>query len=292
MTTSARERVAAFWDAHIAAWLSGEDSMPSPLSRWFESYKGTGQGKPTLDGFPEPYHGDLLCLKHTPRVVVLGLNPGEYRPQFQSRNGIFAKEIEKHGSFSNWATTGPYNRSPWEDEMGINRYYQARLRFTRNWLQDPSASHPDLLIFESYPWHSKSFRGRFKPPHEVIKQFVWQPIAELPVRDVFAFGKSWHVLAKALRLIETGAFDAGGPKYSSSAAGRKVRTHALPSGQRLVVVWQPGYAGPPSAKETALLRGALVGWANDVPNGTPPRPRAGASGNPALNPTSAGQPSP
>ncbi|MGN9811523.1 anti-phage DNA glycosylase Brig1 [Micromonospora sp. BQ11] len=288
MTTSARQRVAAFWDTHIAAWLSGEDLMPSPLPEWFESYKGTGPGKPTLDGFPEPYHGDLLGLKRTPRVVVLGLNPGEYQRQFQSRNGIFAKEIEKHGSYSNWATTGPYNRSPWEDEMGINRYYQARLRFTRNWLQDPSAGHPDLLIFESYPWHSTSFRGRFQPPREAIEQFVWQPIAELPVRDVFAFGRSWHVLAKRLELTEMGAFDAGGPGYGSSAVGRKVRTHALPSGQRLVVVWQPGYAGPPSAEETDLLRDALRGAPSVVGGETRPVPGARASSHSTLDPTSAG----
>ncbi|MEV4721851.1 hypothetical protein AB0J94_32085 [Micromonospora noduli] len=214
MATSARQRVAAFWDTHIAEWLSGEDPSPSPLPEWFRSYKRTGPGRPTLDGFPEPYHGDLLGLKHTPRVVVLGLNPGEYQRQFQSRNGIVAKEIE---------------------------------------------------------------------------QFVWQPIGELPVRDVFAFGRSWHVLAKTLKLTETGAFDAGGPGYGSSAAGRKVQTHALTSGQRLVVVWQPGYAGPPSAEETDLLRDALSGAPSVVGGGTRPVPGARASSNPTLDPTSAGQ---
>lgn len=281
MTSSARKRVAAFWDAHVEEWLSGGDPMPSPLPRWFESYQGVGPGKPTRDGFPEPYPGDLRGAEHTPRMVVLGLNPGKYREKFQSRDGIFAREIrEEYRSYSKWQTSCPYDRAPWTEVMGGNRYYRARLQFARNWLQDPSADHRDLLIFESYPWHSTSFRGRFSPPAEVIDQFVWQPIAEMPVRDVFAFGLSWHMLARALPLDEVGGFDAGSSQYRSAAAGRKVRIHAIPSGQRLVVVWQPGYAGPPSAKETMLLRDALVGPGSDVHREIPPRPRAEAGGEP------------
>ena len=82
MTTSARERVAAFWDAHIAAWLNGEDQLPPWLEGWFDSYVGVGAGEVTREGFPEPYHGDLLGLEHTPRMVVLGLNPGEFHSRF------------------------------------------------------------------------------------------------------------------------------------------------------------------------------------------------------------------
>lgn len=279
MTTSARQRVADFWDAHIAAWLKGEDRLPPPLTEWFDAYAGVGSGKPTRDGFPEPYHGDLRGAEHTPRMVVLGLNPGQYREEFQSRDGIFAREIkEEYGSYSRWQTTCPYNRGPWTDVMGRNPYYHARLRFTRNWLQDPSADHRDLLIFESYPWHSTTFRGRFSPPPAIIDEFVWQPIAELPVRDVFAFGRSWHLIAQALPLNEAGGFDAGSPTYPSTASGRKVRVHELPSGQRLIVVWQPGYAGPPSARETALLRDALIGAEPGSRRGTPPRARAEAAG--------------
>ncbi|WP_446215547.1 anti-phage DNA glycosylase Brig1 [Micromonospora sp. IBHARD004] len=292
MTTSARERVAAFWDAHIAAWLKGKDQLPSRVLDWFDSYVGVGPGEATREGFPEPYHGDLLGLEHTPRMVVLGLNPGEFRPRFQARDGIFAKEIEQHGSYSRWTTTCPYNRPRWTlpHEMGRNRYYQARLGFTRRWLQDPSADHRELLIFECYPWHSKSITAPLKPPPEVIEEFVWQPIAELPVQDVFAFGRPWDDIAQALGLREVGKLGFGGTDYGSAVHSRAVRIYGLSSGQRLVVEWHSGAAGPPSAKETALLRDALVKAASEGRSeSTTPRPRAGASSDRALNPASAKQ---
>ncbi|MEU1686891.1 hypothetical protein [Micromonospora sp. NPDC005707] len=289
MTTSARQRVAAFWDAHVEMWLSGGDPLPPPLDCWFDSYKGNGSGKPTRHGFPEPYHGDLLGLEQTPRMVVLGLNPGEYRQKFQSRDGIFAKEIkEEYGSYSRWQTTCPYNRAPWTlpDQMGKNRYYEARLQFTRRWLQEPDADHGDLLIFECYPWHSKAITAPMCPPREVIEEYVWEPIAELPVRDVFAFGRPWDGVAQALRLPLTAKLGSGGTEYGSTVTGRAVRIYSLPSGQRLVTEWHPGSAGPPSAPETEILRNALLRTATGGPS--TPRPRAGASG--ASVPASAERP--
>ncbi|MBX7267498.1 hypothetical protein KIF24_16655 [Micromonospora sp. Llam7] len=77
MAISARQRVAAFWDAHIEARLEGDDHLPQQLEEWFHSYVGVGPGEVTRAGFPEPYHADLLGLEFTPRMVVLGLNPGE-----------------------------------------------------------------------------------------------------------------------------------------------------------------------------------------------------------------------
>ncbi|PMR63103.1 hypothetical protein C1A38_00525 [Verrucosispora sp. ts21] len=259
MVDSARERVAAFWDAHIEAWLGGDDHLPLQLEEWFDPYVGVGPGEVTRDGFPEPYHGDLLGLEHTPRMVVLGLNPGEFRPRFQARDGIFAEELKRSGSYSRWATTCPYNREPWTlpHEMGRNRYYLARLEFTRRWLQDPDADHRDLLIFECYPWHSKAVTAPLKPPQAGIEEFVWQPIAELPVQDVFAFGRPWDHLAQALGLPELGRLGSGGKGYGSAVPSRAVRLYSLPSGQRLVVELHAGAAGPPSATETALLRSAL-----------------------------------
>ncbi|MFG2052844.1 hypothetical protein ACGFI9_02335 [Micromonospora sp. NPDC048930] len=294
MTTSARQRVAAFWDVHVAAWLDGEDHLPQRLEDWFESYVGVGPGEVTRDGFPEPYHGDLLGLEHMPRMVVLGLNPGEFRPRYQARDGIFAKEIRQHGSYSRWATTCPYNRPPWTlpQEMGKNRYYQQRLEFTRRWLQDPSADHRDLLIFECYPWHSKAITAPLRPPPEVIEEFVWEPIAELPVQDVFAFGRPWHDLAQALGLKETGTLGYGGADYGSAIASRAVRIYSLPSGQRLVVEWHAGAAGPPSAKETALLR-KVVTEQGTAGSGPPaPRPRSAASVEPAAIVSPTEEPSP
>ncbi|RKF28630.1 hypothetical protein, partial [Micromonospora globbae] len=132
-----------------------------------------------------------------------------------------------------------------------------------------------LAIHGEIPGHQ---RGDIWPPTGSIHWPPTQPIAELPVRDVFAFGRSWHTIAESLPLDDAGGFDAGSSMYRSTAAGRKVRVHTLPSGQRLIVVWQPGYAGPPSAEETALLRDALIGVEPGSERETPPRARAEAPG--------------
>jgi hypothetical protein len=114
--SSARERVAGFWDEHVGAWLAGEDPMADPLPRWFASFQGRGAGRVTREGFPEPYTGDLLGRVGLPRLVVLGLNPGVYHPRFQARDGIFADEIRQYGSYGAWMATGPYFRPPWTTE--------------------------------------------------------------------------------------------------------------------------------------------------------------------------------
>ena len=223
VVVSARERVAGFWDEHVAAWLDGDDPMAEPLLRWFDSYRGRGADRVTREGFPEPYAGDLLGLARTPRVVVLGLNPGQYHPRFQARVGIFADEIRRCGSFSAWMTTGPYLRVPWTDEIGPNVYYRSRISFAARWLDDPMATHHDLLIFEAYPWHSTAVTAPLRPPADIIDTFVWQPIAELPIREVFAFGRPWNKLVNALGLSCTTALGAGGHPYGSAVPSRAIR---------------------------------------------------------------------
>ena len=256
--TTARGRVTAYWDSHIDAWLAGADPMPDQLARWYAAYGGSGAGKVTRDGFIEPYIGDLANAANSPRVVILGLNPGQYQPHFQSRTGIFAEEIRRHGSYSAWAATGPYLRDPWNATMGPNRYWTARLALTRRWLGDPTASHRDLLIFEAYPWHSTKITASMRPPTEVIDEVVWQPIAELDVPVVFAFGRPWDHLAAILGLPQIDALGVGGRDYGSRSAGRAVRAYQLPSGQVLIIEWHPGNAGPPSETETTLLKHALA----------------------------------
>lgn len=248
------ERVVGFWDEHVAAWLAGEDPMPAPLPDWFASYQGKGMGAVTRSGFPEPYAGAILA---SPRMVVLGLNPGRHYPQFQARDGVFAQEIRQLGSYSDWMATTPYLRRPWTELVSPNRYYQARVGFMRRWLDDPDAPARDLVIFEAYPWHSTAVTAAMTPPPRVVEQFVWQPIADLPVTEVFAFGRPWHALATTLGLSLVAALGAGGDAYGSAVANRAVRVYALPSGQRLIVEWHTGSAGPPSSTEIGLLRHAL-----------------------------------
>jgi hypothetical protein len=256
--TSARRRVAEYWDEHVAAWMAGDNPLPEALARWFASYEGGGAGQVTREGFPEPYVGDLLGQVTTPRMVILGLNPGRYHPQFQARDGIFANEIRQYGCYSVWARTGPYLREPWTEQIGHNRYVRARRNFMRRWLQDPAATHDDLLIFEAYPWHSTSITASMRPPADVVDEFVWQPIAELPTQEVFAFGRPWHNLLKTLDLSLIDALGAGGHDYGSAVPSRAIRVYKLPSGQRLIIEWHPGGAGPPSETEVAALKAALT----------------------------------
>lgn len=98
--TAACERVAEFWDGHVAQWLGGEDPLDGRLSDWLASYDGRGDGAVERGGVVEPYAGDLRGVVKTPRVVVLGLNPGRYLSKFQSRAGVFADEIREHGGYS------------------------------------------------------------------------------------------------------------------------------------------------------------------------------------------------
>ncbi len=231
--------------------------MPEPLPRWFASYDGDGLGQVRRDGFPEPYIGDLQSQAAPPRLVILGLHPGQYYPQFQARDGIFADEIRQAGCYSAWARSGPYLRAPWIDEVGPNLYSRARLAFTCRWLQDSAATYDDMLIFEAYPWHLTTATAPMHPPPNVVDEFVWQPIVELPVHDVFAFGRAWNDLATTFDLPLVEMLGAGGRDYGSVVASRAVRIYELSPGQRLIVEWHSGSAGPPKESEVAILRQAL-----------------------------------
>jgi hypothetical protein len=255
---SACERLAKFWDIQTECWLAGDDRMPSPLPQWFNSYQGNGAGAVAIDGLPEPYHGDLLGRNKTPRMVILGLNPGGYHADFQSRTGIFAEEIRESGSYSMWSATGPYVRPPWTGKVGKNRYWRSRIAFTSRWLQDPGATVQDLLIFEAYPWHSRRLTAPIRPPADVMDRFVWQPIAELAVCNIFAFGGPWADFVQSIRLPLVDALGAGGRPYGSAVPSRAIRVYRLPFGHRLIVEWHSGSAGPPNDAETTLMREALT----------------------------------
>jgi hypothetical protein len=258
VSRSARENVAAFWDEHVRAWLDGDDPMRFPLDSWYSSYRGRDKGTVTRDGFVEPYQGHLAGDSAVPRVVLLALNPGRYFPDLQSRTGLFADEIRSMGSYSRWVVSHPYDRDPWLAAYGPNRFYRARLDFMRRWLEEPEATYDDMLMFELYPWHSTNVTASMKPPASVIDEFVWQPIAELPVDLIFAFGSPWTAVAEGLKLPEVVRLGAGGLDYGSAVATRAVRVHDLPSGQRLVIEWHSGSALPPSAVELHRLRHALA----------------------------------
>ncbi|MPR00213.1 hypothetical protein GB931_20295 [Modestobacter sp. I12A-02628] len=256
---SSRTAIGGFWDAHIRSWLDGADPLPDPLDAWFGSYSGRGLGAVTRDGFVEPFQGDLGGHETEPRMVLLGLNPGQYLPDLQARDGLFAEEIRAAGSYSAWARSAPYDRDPWLARYGPNRFYRGRRGFTRRWLGDPAAGYNDMLLWELYPWHSTAVVGRMSPPPHLIRQFVWDPIADIDVRYVFAFGAPWAQLAESdLKLQPAGVFGRGGRDYGSTVASRSVRVFELSSRQLLVTESHAGSAGPPSTDEVERLRDALV----------------------------------
>jgi 5-methylcytosine-specific restriction endonuclease McrA len=262
----ARGRIADFWDELTAAWLAGEDPLPDPLPRWYASYEGHGDGQVTRDAFAEPYVGDL---RGTPRIVILGLNPGRACLDFQGRDGIFACEIRERGSYSAWAATFPYLGEEWSRVNGRNRYAWSRLHFAREWLQDQELAADRLLTLELYPWHSTRVTARIAPPAEIIETFVWQPLADIPVEIVFAFGKPWLRVCDALGLPEVGRWGRGGVDLGSPVASRAAVAFALPSGQWVVVSWQSGYAGPPGREDALRLRELVLEARDDMRDSRP-----------------------
>jgi hypothetical protein len=249
--TNARNWLAHYWDDHIRDWLAGNDALLDPLPRWFDSYRGTGSGTVTREAFAEPWIGPLLG---TPRLVVLGLNPGRADLAFQGRAGTFAREIAERSGFTEWAASAPYSRPPWTAVKGRNRYHDQRAMFACRFYEEPDLTAGDVLAMELYPWHSTRVTGAMHAPRDVLDRFVWQPLAELGVTEVFAFGKPWLRVARSLGLTLECHLGPGGQPWSSTVASRTVLVYRLPSHQRLIISWQAGYAGPPGEADTERLR--------------------------------------
>ena len=259
-----------FWDDHINGWLDGNNELPEPdtLGRWFRSYVGKGRGEVTLEGMPEPWIGDLTSPDKA-RMVTLGLNPGAYIENLQSRSGLYAEQVRKLGSFTKWAATNPYLIDPWrgkkDDNNGVfgkNRYHVTRANFARNWLGEHDLQDSSVVLLEMYPWHSIGVTAPMRSPRDIIKRFVLDPIDELTnVRDVFAFGRPWESRLNelGLKLIDKlGKNKAQVERdYGSKVASRSIRVFERPSGKRIIVGWHSGSAGPPNARETDLLKKAL-----------------------------------
>ena len=273
---SSLRRMTTFWDDHIGGWLDGDNDISEPLDKcklldkWYGSYAGKGHGKVTLAGMPEPWIGDLTSPDRA-RLVILGLNPGHYiedlqaRKSLDSKEGLYAEQVRKLGSYTKWAATNPYLIDPWKGKkdlekkvFGINRYHATRQSFARRWLEDPNLPESAVVLLELYPWHSTGITGPMRPDPELIRHFVWEPIDELTnVRDIFAFGKPWVSQLEKLGMKPDFILGKGGDDYGSSVASRSVHVYNISVCKRIIVSWHTGSAGPPSAKETALLKKAL-----------------------------------
>lgn len=247
------------WDDVVSAFLDGEPSVPKHLEEWAAGYRGRGRGRVSWDAVPEPYLGSLTAGR--PRGVFLALNPGRAHADFQGRGGIFDQEMRSMGSYSAWASSWPYLRDPWIAANGRNRHHELRLTFLRRWHQDLMIEPRAMVSFELYPWHSTAKTAAMRPPRELVRRWVWEPVAELDA-PAFAFGADWFtVLEQHLGLAPVVRLGVGGLEYGSSVASRAITlfrdevTHVSVIAERHL-----GGAGPPSADETELLRQALAEW--------------------------------
>jgi len=246
---SAREEVATYWDQAIGRWASGDHEQPVEMKRWLAAYSGRGDGAVDLSVFPEPYIGRLSG--EPPALVMLGLNPGAPAPAFQGMSGVYTERV-RSTSYRQWAAEGPYTDEAWEAANGRNKYHRDRLAFARRFTQDDSVTPSDLLFLELLPFHSKRVTAPIQPPRDLLERFIFEPLSELSVPNVFAFGKPWHAAAQAIGLGVGMALS-----VDWSAKGREAREYRLPGGKTLVVLTQSGYAGPPGADDTVALRLAL-----------------------------------
>jgi hypothetical protein len=251
------ERVAALWDDVIEGFLVGECRFPPPLDRWLLAYRGTGQGRVDLTAIPEPYLGDLFGA--SPKAVFLALNPGPRDHRLQARAGTFAGEIRRLGSYRAWAATWPYLIAGGAGEAGNgpNRHHRARLQFLRRWYLDEDLSPSTMAAFELYPWHSQRLTGLIKPDPQIIREFVFDPIAELGNPTIFAFGAPWFEILEEIGVEVIERLGKGGRAYPTKVTNRSVLVGRTPEGSIVVAEKHTGGAGPPSEEEVRLLRAAL-----------------------------------
>ena len=103
------------------------------------------------------------------------------------------------------------------------------------------------------------------PPADLIDRFVWAPVQEIDVPVVLAFGAAWFGIVESLGLPAVVRYGAAGEPFPQPVGGGwRLAAYRLPSGQLAVVSSQQGYAGPPGASRTEVMRSLLA----DLPEGS------------------------
>ena len=252
--TSARTRVADMWDQVVADWIDGRRELPPRLQSWKASYTGAVDER----WYPDPVYGDLRGETLEPKLVVLGLNPGVGYPQLQAADGVWAQRI-RATTYSRCLDRVAYDDPAWLELHGRNSpYWNKLMHFGRRWTRDDALLPGQVLNFELYPWHSDRVQGRFDIPPDLLDKYVWAPIGELKLREVFAYGKAWFDICAKFGWPLLARY---GPQHEpvpcSDTPGWNLAIFAMPTGQRAVISWQSGYAGPPGPERTECLRSLL-----------------------------------
>lgn len=261
MEMNSRTRIADFWDNALSYWIEGRPLDNPDLVRWQESYNGKGIGKVDLEHYPDPIVGDIRGIKHEPRLVLLGLNPGIGYDSLQSHKGVWTQRIAQHGY------TYCLDRSPAADPLSWkalhgkeSTYWRNAVSFTRRWLNDSNASIHDILNFELYPWHSRGVNGKMQPPADLIQKYIWDAVSEMKMSEVFAFGKEWFKIAGDLGLERIALYGPEGNELPGKfkMPHWRLGLYRVSPGQVLIVSSQSGYSGPPGEDRILVLREVLL----------------------------------
>jgi len=265
-----RREAADFWDDYILAWIQGEaaletwlaeqePSIQSDLTRWMNSYCGTGKGALDLSCFPDPYVGNLRGSEKEPRMICLGLNPGVGYPSLQGRGGLWTNRILDSSYSSCVERSVPGDPSGWlQYHKKESPYWRKLINFGKRW-HGVSFTHKDLLNFELYPWHSNCLTAGLDCPVDIIQRYVLSPLSGIDCKLVFAFGKSWKQVCSNANMRAIERYGEGFQPFPGvdCPGWSVVLFQSSASPKVFVVSWQKGYAGPPGKERIPTLQAIL-----------------------------------
>jgi hypothetical protein len=259
-------RLSALWDAIVQGFLEEDDPWSEELQPWVDAYRGKSTTtKRVDDAIPEPFTGRL---DRQPKAVLLALNPGnafmgkerwmgrQLMPNLQGRSGRFSQEIRAgDGSYTTWASQ-PLD---WPKLNGgsPHPFVTSRMRFINDWLSPCDVALNEVVWFDLYPWHSKSWSSiDIHNPQvcRLIKKYMAQPIAALDA-PTFAFGKAWFDVLPAIGFEKRVEFGGPGTKlWDNQTPSRYVGIfESRTKGTHVIAMRHSGAAGPPKRSEVPSL---------------------------------------
>jgi hypothetical protein len=260
-------RLSTMWDGIVRDFLQGARPWSEELQPWVDAYRGKSTSTRRVDdAIPEPFTGRL---DRQPKAVLLALNPGnafmgeerwmdrQLMPNLQGRNGGFSNEIRAgDGSYTTWAKQ-PLN---WPALNGgsPHPFVTSRIRFSNDWLSPDIVNADQIVWFDLYPWHSKSWSSidiRNPEVRRLIGLYVAEPIAALNA-PTFAFGKAWFSVLPAIGFQKR--MELGGPGtrlWENQTPSRYVGIFEnVDNGTHVIAMRHSGAAGPPKQSEAESLR--------------------------------------